>query len=71
MNLGGNMDQIAKAEARIGELERKVEVLTLSLDRLTRAADQASRKLGLPPILDEQLLHIDARGQWSRSGNAA
>jgi hypothetical protein len=57
------MDQIAEHKARIEKLERQVE-------KLTRLVDPALRKLGFPAALDEQDLHINSRGQWSR-GDAA
>jgi hypothetical protein len=57
-------------DERIAELEAKVEAIIKRLDRHERMIDPALKKLGLPPMQDEQLLHINSRGQWSR-GDAA
>jgi hypothetical protein len=53
-----------KDEARLAALEKQVE-------RLTQVLDGTRRHIGLPSIIDEQLLAINLRGQRGPRGNAA
>ncbi len=51
-------------DAKIAELEKQVRILTQKLD-------EARRMLGLSPVLDEQLMAINARKDALSQGRAA
>jgi hypothetical protein len=46
---------------RVANLERQVDAINKQMMIIIKSVDAAARRLGLAPVLDDQLLSIDAR----------
>jgi predicted RNase H-like nuclease (RuvC/YqgF family) len=64
------MDQIVALKAEIAALKASITRLERQDEKLMQWLDQARRAVRLSSILDEQVLHINARVPYGR-GDAA